>query len=417
MKYRIHLSMLACALAILPFSAYAETLTLEQAVNGAIEKSPALAASGSRAAAANASYSGAGAFANPDVSIEAENIFGDGPYKGTDAAEITYGVSQLIELPGKRSSRIEGADAERKLAGLNRDAARLDLIRDVSIAYAEAVAAEQNLVIATAEQKLASDVSSSVTAKVEAGKVPPIQQRKAEIELSSSEMGLDKASRQVSVRKAALANLMGAGNATFELDELSMPPIKQPEPLTVYQAMLSNSPDIKSFDKSIDYAQSQLSLEKARLVPDPTFNVGVRDYREDGQQALVAGLSFPLPVFNANRAQINRAGHEMSAAKADRQGAALSAEKQLIDAYDDFVSGYRTAIALDATVLPGAEEAFSIAREGYDAGKFEYLEVLDAQRTLFAARKERNDAILDYHRQRALIERLTATHFRSQGEK
>ena len=54
-------------------------LTLDQALAEALEKSPALRASRSRADAATASRSQTGVLPNPEFSIEAENIYGDGP--------------------------------------------------------------------------------------------------------------------------------------------------------------------------------------------------------------------------------------------------------------------------------------------------------------------------------------------------
>lgn len=386
-------------------------LTLEQAVNQALQSSPVLAASSSRADAATAATSQASALPNPEVSVEAENIFGDRPYDGTDAGEITYGVSQLIELPGKRSSRVQVADAERKRIHYSRDGIRLDLIRDVIIAYAEVVAAEQHLEILIDEHKLAAAVRDSVSAKVKAGKVPPIQKNKAEIELSTSDIALDRAQRQLTAKKNALSSLLGKDVKDINVSADSLPAMTEPETFEAYKSLLLQSPDLQALEADIEQAQSKFSLEKANAIPDPTFDIGVRQFREDDSQALVAGVSFPFPVFNLNRAGIKRAGHEMTAAKLERQSGQLSIETQLVEAYDDLVSGYRTAKALETTVLPGAEEAFAVAREGYNAGKFEYLEVLDAQRTLFETRKERNEAVLDYYRQKASIERLTAKHF------
>ncbi len=388
-------------------------LTQEQAVNLALQKSPLLGASSSRALAAEAARSQSLALPNPEISIEAENIYGDGPYDGTEAGEITYGVSQLIELPGKRANRGQVAEAEARRSYYSRDGVRLDLIRDVSIAYAEVVAAEQELAILNDERDLANAVRESVAAKVKAGKVPPIQKNKAEIELSSRDIALDRARRQIEVKKNALRSLMGADGGDIQVSADSLPALENPPSLESYKELLARSPDIRALDVDIDQAQSKYLLEKANALPDPTFGIGVRQFREDDSQAFVAGVSFPFPVFNLNRAGIKRAGHEVTAATLERESGQVSIESQLIDAYDDFVSGYRTAVALEQTVLPGAEEAFSVARIGYDAGKFEYLEVLDAQRTLFAARKERNEAVLDYYRQRASIERLTAKHFYS----
>lgn len=385
-------------------------LTLEEVTAWALEKSPVLAAYDSRASAASASRLEARALPNPEVSIEAENIYGDGPYDGFDGAEVTYGVSQLLEFPGKRGNRVKVAEAANTKLHYSRDAARLNLIRDITVAYAEVVAAQQGMAILSAERALATEVHDKVSAKVDAGKEPLIQKKKAEIERSASEIALERAGRTLNAKRETLQALMGGDKGNFLVTTEGLPSLTEPQPLENYRARLMQTPDVKSLDADIAQAQSALALERANAVPDPTFNFGVRDFREDDAQALVAGVSFPIPVFNMNRAGVQRAGHELNAAVMDQRGTQLSIDALLTEVYGGFVSAYSEATALKATLLPGAEEAFSFAREGYDAGKFGYLEVLDAQRTLFDARKQLNDAVLDYHRQRAIIERMTAIH-------
>ncbi len=392
-------------------------LGLDQAVAWALEKSPVLGASSARADAAAASRLQAGVWPNPELSVEAENIYGDGPYDGLDGAEITYGVSQLVEIPGKRGSRVRVADAEKTKIHYARDAARLDLIRDVTTAYAELAAAQQEVSILEEERNLATEVRDSVAAKVQAGKEPPIQKNKAEIELSASTIALERSRRNFSAKKQALASLMGGNTSDFTVAMDSLPSLSEPGPLESYRTRLPQTPDVKSLDADVNQAKAGLSLEKANILPDPTFNFGVRDFREDDSQAFVAGVSIPFPVLNLNRAGVERAGHDLNAAMLDQRGAHLSLDTQMIAIYGDFTSAYAEASALKTAVLPGAEEAFSFAREGYDAGKFGYLEVLDAQRTLFDARKQFNDTVLDYHRQRAAIERMTAVHAEQHNDK
>jgi outer membrane protein, heavy metal efflux system len=58
-------------------------------------------------------------------------------------------------------------------------------------------------------------------------------------------------------------------------------------------------------------------------------------------------------------------------------------------------------------VVPAAEQAFRFARAGYAEGRFSFLEVLDAQRTLFDARAQLNDALRDFHTRRAEADRLS----------
>lgn len=400
-----------CALTTDPARAEEKSaLSLPQVINRALENSPVLAASSSRADAATAGRSLAGALPNPELSIEADNIYGDGPYKGTDGAELTYGVSQLVELPGKRSSRVRVAEAENQKSHYDRDAARLDLIRDVTIAYAVMAAAQQEVSILEEEQRLATEVYEGVSAKVEAGKEPPIQKNKAAIERSTSAIALERSQRNLESAQQSLSALMGDG-----VEEVSVPlaeerALMEPEPIEFYRERLIQTPDIKGLDSDVMHAQSNLSLEKANAFPDPTINLGIKDSREDDRQAFIAGVSFPIPVFNLNRSGIERAGHELNAVMMDQRSAQLSLRANLSQVYGEYTSAYRDAVVLTEIVLPGAEEAFSFARQGYDAGKFGYLEVLDAQRTLFDARKQWAAVTLDYHRQRAVIERMTAIH-------
>lgn len=298
--------------------------TLDQAINRALEKSPTLGASSARVSAASANRSAAGALPNPSLSVEAENIYGDDVYDGLDSAELTYGVSQLVEMPGKRSGRARIADAEKDSAHFASDAVMLDLIRDVTIAFAEVAAAQQEVSILEEELSLATEVRDSVVAKVQAGKEPPIQKNKAEIELSSSKIALDRAYRNLTAKKQTLVSLMGGDAGDLTVDINSLPEPKQPESFEKYRGRLAKTPDVMSLRASIDRAKAGLSLEKANAVPDPTINVGVRDFRENNSQAFIVGLSIPIPVFNMNRAGIERASHDLTAASLDEQSVRLS---------------------------------------------------------------------------------------------
>ena len=61
---------------------------------------------------------------------------------------------------------------------------------------------------------------------------------------------------------------------------------------------------------------------------------------------------------------------------------------------------------LRSAILPGARSAYDGATKGYQLGKFGFLDVLDAQRTLFQARSQHLRALADYHRGLSEIERL-----------
>lgn len=260
------------------------------------------------------------------------------------------------------------------------------------------------------EINLTNSVFNSVAARVEAGKEPAIQRNKAKIAQASSQIALDRARRGLQAQKQVLVSLMGGGDGDFAVVSDSLPRIEEPAALTVYATRLGNALDIQGFDAEVKRAEAAVSLEKASSVPDPTFTLGVRDIRGDNSQAFIAGVSFPIPVFNLNRGNIQRAGQELTAAMSDRNAAELALAATLAQLHGNLVNAYSEANTLQTEVIGGAQEAFSFAKQGYEAGKFGYLEVLDAQRTLFETRQQLNTAIVDYHTQRAQIERLGAVH-------
>ncbi len=386
----------------------ANTITLNAAIEKALANSPRIMASRAARQASHGERKQAGLLPNPELSFEAENIAGKGPYRGADSAELTYGVSQQIEIGGKRSARIGMAEKGAAIAGQSLIATKLDIIRDVTIAYAEAVAAREQVKLAAEQKELSADVLENVKQRVNAAAAPLIQKSKAEVAYSTSLIALDKAEREAEATKRSLASLWGDENIKFDLDSSAFFSISEPLELNNLTEMLKQNPDYTRWDNEIDRKKSALSLEKANAIPDPRINIGVRDFRESGDQALVAGVSFPIPILNSNQGNIAKARHEVTITESEGYAARLQLVNELNGKVQELKNAYRQAVNLKESILPSAQRAFNLSKEGYRAGKFQYLEVLDAQRTMFDAREQHNSTLRDYHVRRAEIERITA---------
>jgi cobalt-zinc-cadmium efflux system outer membrane protein len=79
----------------------------------------------------------------------------------------------------------------------------------------------------------------------------------------------------------------------------------------------------------------------------------------------------------------------------------------LIEALGRLETAQAGAIAIKAEVLPVAQQSFESAQTGYREGKFGYLDVIDAQRTLGEAKTRYLEVITAYHKAAADVERLT----------
>lgn len=384
-------------------------LSLDHAITEALELSPRQQAFGSGVAAAKGEYLQSGALHNPELSVQAENIAGGGAYKDFASAEVTYGISQELEIGGQRTARRSIAGRGLEIASLEYQATALDVIRDVTAAYADAVAADENVRLAGEQKALAGDVLKSVSAKVGAAAAPLIQQSRAEVELSAAAIALDTATRERDIAHKNLATIMGREQAAMTLDSTAFYALAMPEAANTAEKLSSN-PNLQKLDASLEQSRARLELESASAIPNPRLNMGVRDFRDSGNQAFIVGVSLPIPVLNANRGNIAKARSEVSRTKQENRSAVLTLNAELHRAMREMESAYLRAQTLKKNVLPAAGKAFRLAREGYGLGRFPYLEVLDAQRSLFGVKQQHIAALKEFHTARAGVERLTAAH-------
>lgn len=384
-------------------------LTPADAVARALEVSPRIASAVARFRATEGELSQAGALPNPELGIEVENFGGSGDVRGFRSAETTLGLSQSVELGGKRAARINAARASQKAAEYDLAAARLDLSREVRVAFTEAVAASEEVRLAEERVRLAREVERSVIARVEAGREPPLQVNRAQIARRQAEVDLEGTRRRAGVARRQLTTLVGQESAGLDLDtswfvRVAPLPLQVPE-----DAVPIETPDLLRREADVLRGRAELEVERRRAIPDVTLSAGVRRYRESDDTAFVAGISIPIPVFSRNRGAIASASARVTAAEADLAAERLELGGRLGAVRARLLTAQDNAIALKESIVPTAERAFTIATEGYRQGKFSYLEVLDAQRTLFDARRDLTSALATYHETTAELDRLTRT--------
>lgn len=383
-------------------------LTLDEAIDLALNHSPSIKGADASYGMAKGERKQAGAWLNPNIGFEAENVAGTGSYSGIDNAELTLGLNQQVQIGGKRSARIAAADTGKIIAKYGQFTAKLDLIRNVKIAFANGVAAQEQALISQEQAKLAKDVYNTVNKRVTAAAEPVVQRNKAKILLANAELTADRAKGQRHTALKILATLWDNVQVPVSLSSEHFYNIKKPELITDIAPLLKNTPDYRQQTANVEQSKSLLDLEKANAIPDPTLSFGVRDLRTTNDQALIVGLSLPLPVFNVNGGNIEKARQQAVKSGTDRQRILLNNQSNLVEYSQAAGNAWLTATRIKSDILPEAQKAFQQAKRGYNAGKFAYLEVLDAQRTLTDTRMAYIQALRDYHTNMAEIERLTA---------
>jgi cobalt-zinc-cadmium efflux system outer membrane protein len=114
----------------------------------------------------------------------------------------------------------------------------------------------------------------------------------------------------------------------------------------------------------------------------------------------------PLPIFDRNQGGIKEAESEAARMHEEQRGAEVKAHAMLYAAHETLLRSHGAVVALRDEVLPRARDTFERTREGYRQGKFGYLDVLDAQRTLFDVRAQYLEALTAYHLAMTEVDRL-----------
>lgn len=380
-------------------------ISLDQALALALAHNPRLKAQSWDVRVAQAGKTQAQLLPNPELAVEIEGIGGQGQRSGLDGAETTLTLAQPIQLGGKRHARTQVASYTRELAGWDLELLRVQINAQTHAAFAEVIAAQDREALAKQQVELSEDLLGTVRKRVQAGKDSPVEQSKAQITLSSSRIDLAQAKQALAVARIHLAALW-AGKPMFTAVSQTEERIAKPPKRESLQASVASHPYVARWADEIAKAQAEKELARTAGVPDLSVLAGLKRHEEDHENTAVLGLAIPLPVFNRNQGTREQATYRLAKTHQLQQQALIDISAALSESHSKLASAYERITGLQEQILPAAETAFQGALTGYTQGKFGYLNVLDAQRTLFEVKKQYIEAQLNYHKARADLEQL-----------
>lgn len=388
---------LCVALAASP--AMADSLSLPQALAAALERNPAMAAARQEIGIADGARRQAGLMPNPELSYEVEDT-----RRNTSTTTVT--LSQPLELGGKRGARIEVASLGQNLARLRLEQQVNDLRAEVTQAFHAALRAEAGVELARQSLELTERGLRVVTGKVGAGKSSPVEATRAEVQLAEARLQLGRAEREQDVAWRHLAQVIGSPVATFDqLLSPSLSPGLPPDPEQLL-ARLEQTAELRQAAAQIEQNEAELGSEKALRIPDLTVSLGSQYDRAERERVNVVGLSLPLPLFDRNQGNVLAAARRADQARDLRNAVELRLRSEIRSALNQWATAMDEVGAYDRTILPAARQAVDTATRGFEMGKFGFIEVLDAQRTLISVREQYLAALAAASDARARVERV-----------
>ncbi len=384
-------------------------LTLRSALAAALLQNPDLRAAAWRPRLEEANRLQAGLSPNPEVGIELENLGGSGALSGTDALETTLVLSQLIELGGKRNHRIQVAEHAWSVAALDYETERLAVVTETAARCVRVLELQQQVAFAERARALAEESHRVIDRRVQAGDVSPIDEIKARLESESARIAADRLRRELDAARRELSAMWDQTEPTFEtvlgsLDEVMNVPL-----LDELTDRVEAHPEVQRWVAETERRKSEVELERARAVPDVTAGLGVRYINEIDDGAFVGGLSIPIPLFDRNQGGILAARLGAAQALAEGRASRWALATRLVREHARVTAAFYEAESIDAALLPAARDAYEATRRAYDEGKLPYLDVLDAQRTLFETEIQRLEALAEYHHALVQVEGLISS--------
>jgi len=384
-----------------PSNTFPPKLTIDQAIDEAIQNNLGLFAERMNLTIAEASLITARLRPNPVLSLSGDHISPSDI--NSPPTELALRIDVPIETGNKRQRRIDVADYNKAIAEVQ----LLDAIRklklDVSQACVSLLQTKAQLELALNNQRLLEELVRLNEVRVQGGSIAALELTRSRVAMFQFRSNVRRAELELVTAKTKLQGLLGRKAMSNEFDILGelKEPLHSPglELVSLIDMALAMRPDLKVLERQVARSQSELKLQLALARVD--YTVGT-EYRRQGFNGggnlLGVFFSVPLPLFNRNQGEIARvtAEHEQFLRQLQARRAEVMVE--INTAYEEFRSARALVESIEKDVVGTAEQARNGAAYVYRVGASTLIDFLDPQRAFNETMQSYNEAQAAYRR-------------------
>lgn len=364
----------------------ARALTLDEALQLALENNPALKAARTQINQNRAQETTANLRPNPVLYSDAEYlpIFNPSQFSSNSLdtlSEFDLGVGYEIERGGKRRRRLEAARdqthvTEAQIADMERT-----LRYNVAQQFVAALLAKSNLEFALTDLDSFQKTVKINEDRFHAGDISKNDYLIIKVQLLQFQSDVNAAKLAKVQALAGLRQLIGydAVPRDFDVDgKLEFQPVHgSAEDL---QALaLKQRPDLRASELGITAANSQLALAKANGKQDPTVQFNYTHVSDTSTGSFF--FNIPLPVFNRNQGEILRSRFAVNQAELTRKSTEEAVLTDVHNAYEGTKAAEEIVKLYESGYLKDATDSRDISEFAYRQGAVALLDFLDAERT------------------------------------
>jgi len=374
-------ALLIAPVTIIAAESVGQSITIEEALAQALTENPELAVAQWNTGIAAGARTQAGLSPNPELSWSVEDT-------RSESRITSIQVSQPIELGGKRGARIDVSERDQDAVAIDLERRKNTLRAEVILAFYSALRTQEGLQLSNQSLELASRGLQVVEGRVKAGKASPIEISRAQVQLSEIQLERNRARLNRSNAYKQLALITGATAPNFEHVEGDLERLPDLPTQAEMLARITDTADVRLASMQIQRAESSLELEKSQRIPDINVSVGSQYDEGLGDRVNLLGLSMPIPLFNRNQGNVLAAARGADQARDLRNATELRLRVEAQQAFEQWESARSEVDSIRSTLLPTAQQSVEGAVRGFEMGKFAFIDVLDAQRTLVSMRSQ-----------------------------
>ncbi len=353
----------------------------------------------------------AGLYPNPSLEFEAEEI----PVSagGLSQSKTTIGVLQPIIVSGRRSAAVAGGSAEQRARGWDLQQTRRAVFGDIRHQLAEVLYLREAIRLNGSLLEVAGQTLRIAETRFEARAAPESEVIRARVEADSLELAIGRLKRDLAAAGERLNMLVGGGEVPIDrlsIELASTGPQLDLAPLE--QLLRERHPSLLAAGERIKAAEHGVEEAKAGRHPDVAARLAYGFDGELDEHILEAGISIPLTIFDRNQGNILKAGFELIASKERARAELNRLRAELAAAYQRYMAAREQIPAFEQRIVGAAETSLAQTREGYNAGKLLFLDLLDAQRTHAQARVARLNLVRELNISWARLHAILGESFR-----
>ncbi len=369
-------------------------LTLDQAIQIALQRNPDILLAQKNVIMATGKTLQMKAVSDPSLVFRDEGLSSK-KNAATEGKELSLGVEQNLEFPGKVSLRGKIGREGEEQAALELDRIRLLVRAQVKRVYFRAVLADRTIESLQESDALLDQFIKDLQVKYQAGAAAYVDILRAKVEKARLRNRIFEEEKEKKVGRANLNTLLGRGSdepLRLESDLTFAPLVKTlPELL---EAARATSPTLKILASKLRQAQLGLNLSRMNNLPDLSVGVYYPSLRS-GSWGFSLGLTLPLWRAKRKGETIEaRAANEMSVLSLEREESRLRARME--SAFAAAKAAEDQVQVFEKTLLTDMKDELAMGLSRYQFGKIEFFNLLDLYRTFATARLEHLNAVYLY---------------------